>query len=532
MGIFTRGGSAPRPPRKPSKYKGYNYEAEDHDDDEGLPEWFDENDGAPPNSSSFRERQVPARAATSGPGYSWETGGGGGGGGGSYYDDVDASAGADDFDDDDGDDGYSAPPPTRTQRGGGGGGGGGGGYSWETSGASSSGGGSGGGGGGGGGYSWETSAPTRAPTSAPGGYSWETSAPARQDPTPASNEGSSTGYSWEQSGRTGGGIVRAPETAKPSAAPAAWALARRSKNRGGAGAGAGASASAAAGGSRTGGDGWRNHGNGWRHGEKPKADAHWRQEAASEDDDDNHDEDVPATTGGYSWETNGTGGGASASAGGYSWETSGTDAADRGGYSWEEPAKRRSSRGAALLKRLSGRLSGSRGAMVASPGSGSDMESYAQGAGCYLIFETNSNGVLYAQWSSDGSAPANAWAYFRPQKKVPAYKYTQNKGRMDILKISGDKKKIYDGVAQFIKDAVTYRATFVPLDHSEIKFDMYGLTYELTVFPFNLGQEYSTNRLEAVAVVPHSSLAYEGITKTSRGYFLSTGNKAGVSSAM
>lgn len=543
-GLFKRGGHGtppPPPPRKPSKYK--NKASSNDDDQDGLPDWFDENDGAPPvpprwsrgesvprtrsmirqsfGKSSTRREPLFASSSNSGyndaddeeksdmPGYSWESSG----------------AGMSSY-------GSSAPAAPTTS-----GGGGGGGYSWESSTPASTG--------------AKRSPPPRTGGGGGGGYSWETSNDDDYEPVAVSNGGNGGGYSWDQpSGRMDGGTVKGAAPSQPSSAPAAWMLPRRSVKRDSKRVNASPytkpspSARSYEGsvGSASGSNDWHNNGKGWRQGGKPNGDASWMRSGA----DDEDQEPAPAASyEGYSWSNPGTGN--STGGGGYSWENDGRAAESpsyngggsggAGGYSWEQPSSpagdRSSSRSGGFVKRLSSRLSGrfstSRGA---SDSGGPEMVSYKEGSGCYLIFETNNNGVLYAQWSEDGSAPANAWAFFRPQKKVPGYKYKQKNGRVDIIKVGGDKKKVLEGVSQFIKEAVSWRATLVPLDHNEVRFDSYVLTYELDVRKLNRDQAYETARLEAVAVVPRASFAFEGIEKTSRGHFLSTGNKYGVTTSL
>jgi len=77
------------------------------------------------------------------------------------------------------------------------------------------------------------------------------------------------------------------------------------------------------------------------------------------------------------------------------------------------------------------------------------------GKGCYLRYSPDSMGKLYLHWSEKPIATAGVLAYFEPGKIVPGFKYRTNGGRADVVKGADDKRNLFQGWVQFLKEAIS-----------------------------------------------------------------------------
>uniref|UniRef100_A0A6B2LMX1 Immune mapped protein 2 N-terminal domain-containing protein n=1 Tax=Arcella intermedia TaxID=1963864 RepID=A0A6B2LMX1_9EUKA len=79
------------------------------------------------------------------------------------------------------------------------------------------------------------------------------------------------------------------------------------------------------------------------------------------------------------------------------------------------------------------------------------------GEGCYLVFDAASQGTLSVFWSQ--TPVEGALAYFKPNKTVPKFKYTQNAGRSELIRqICGPNiKRYYQGWTQFVRLAKDFQ---------------------------------------------------------------------------
>eukprot|EP00922_Rhytidocystis_sp_ex-Travisia-forbesii_P019452 GHVS01028796.1.p1 GENE.GHVS01028796.1~~GHVS01028796.1.p1 ORF type:complete len:160 (+),score=17.47 GHVS01028796.1:72-551(+) len=85
------------------------------------------------------------------------------------------------------------------------------------------------------------------------------------------------------------------------------------------------------------------------------------------------------------------------------------------------------------------------------------------GEGAYMKFDPASQGTLWLIWSK--TPVVDALAYISPGKKVPAFKFTTNAGKSEIVRnIQTDHKKYYTGWCSFLKLCKTYDGEFVIMD--------------------------------------------------------------------
>ena len=89
--------------------------------------------------------------------------------------------------------------------------------------------------------------------------------------------------------------------------------------------------------------------------------------------------------------------------------------------------------------------------------------SSSRSSGAYLIFSTETGGLLTLQWSD--TSIGGALAFFSPKKSVPEHKKTQNAGRMELIRgIASNKHKMLEGAILFVKEAITWDSDIKFLD--------------------------------------------------------------------
>ncbi|KAL1511664.1 hypothetical protein AB1Y20_004954 [Prymnesium parvum] len=155
------------------------------------------------------------------------------------------------------------------------------------------------------------------------------------------------------------------------------------------------------------------------------------------------------------------------------------------------------------------------------------------GAGCYLTFSSDGQGTLGMRWS-DGPVDG-ALAYFKPNKPVPRFKFTQNAGRSDIVRECGgpNKAKFFAGVAQFVKAARANDAELTHLRQEPARpVAIYFNDNQLNVVPLAMGSPFARlHEMESVAVLNESSAAFNCLT-LERSQFLAVGNRDGAALAL
>lgn len=144
-------------------------------------------------------------------------------------------------------------------------------------------------------------------------------------------------------------------------------------------------------------------------------------------------------------------------------------------------------------------------------------------SGGYLVFSPESTGVLTLHWA-DEKVPG-ALAYFAPSKPVPQHKKTQNAGRMELIRgIGSNKKKMYEGVTHFVKEAALFNGDLVQFDDSF--FDMWYYDGS-SVHAVNKGKPVPCSRIRALAVLPHQNASFDGVQKTDIIQFANTAAREG-----
>ena len=142
--------------------------------------------------------------------------------------------------------------------------------------------------------------------------------------------------------------------------------------------------------------------------------------------------------------------------------------------------------------------------------------------GGYLIFSTVNDGTLHLCFSHH--KVEEAIAYFRPKKIVPAFKYRQNHGKVELIrKLVNHKQGYYEGFADFVKAAKEFDSD-IYLIQQAVKVYYQADSSMLYEAPFH---KFFPSRISAVAVIPPGNDSFEGVKSLSPEQFVSTGNKFG-----
>eukprot|EP00924_Labyrinthula_sp_SR-Ha-C_P014759 augustus_masked-scaffold_43-processed-gene-0.45-mRNA-1 protein AED:1.00 eAED:1.00 QI:0/-1/0/0/-1/1/1/0/898 len=163
---------------------------------------------------------------------------------------------------------------------------------------------------------------------------------------------------------------------------------------------------------------------------------------------------------------------------------------------------------------------------------------------CFLLFSPANKGTLYLRWTREDISQ-QCLLKFKPGDgvHVPAYKlktvFGDNPRRRDELIKGVDmdggagkiaKKKMCQGVLQFLKEAVKYKST-VTIYSDNVNFDVYGYEESTSSFEqleFNEGLNFGTSLMfSAFCAAGRGSPVYRGLTRLSKAQFLDRGNRYG-----
>jgi len=142
--------------------------------------------------------------------------------------------------------------------------------------------------------------------------------------------------------------------------------------------------------------------------------------------------------------------------------------------------------------------------------------------GCYLTFHETSNGTLFLNWKNENLP--GALAYFKPKKKVSAFKFKKAGGKEELTRETNSKKKnLYEGWCNYVKLAKEYKSTVVYQTSSVYLYFHKGSVIEEVPRNVHVGLE----DVEAVAAVPGSRKVFEGVQKIDRSSFLNKAQESG-----
>lgn len=146
------------------------------------------------------------------------------------------------------------------------------------------------------------------------------------------------------------------------------------------------------------------------------------------------------------------------------------------------------------------------------------------GEGGYLMFTTVSEGTLTCHFSH--TRMEGAIMYFKPKRIVPAFKFRQNSGRIEIVrKLMQHQQLYYEGVAQFIKMGREFDSDFVLLDPGRVR--IYRLFDVSSVAAVETGTFFPSSSFTSIACVPQGNTDYAGVRTMSKDNFQATANKTG-----
>lgn len=150
-------------------------------------------------------------------------------------------------------------------------------------------------------------------------------------------------------------------------------------------------------------------------------------------------------------------------------------------------------------------------------------------AGCYLTFDTVSEGTLFLNWSE--THVEGAVAFFRPGKPVAKFKYKQNGGKSELIRnlrggTGKGMKRYYQGWSQFVKMARDNQADLI-VWNTRSDVSMYYLDKGNYVCPLETNSFIASSLIFAIAVIPPGNSIFEGVNTMTRDYFAGTGNREG-----
>lgn len=150
------------------------------------------------------------------------------------------------------------------------------------------------------------------------------------------------------------------------------------------------------------------------------------------------------------------------------------------------------------------------------------------GMGCYLTFESVSEGTLFLNWSE--SKIENAYAYFCPGKTVPKFKFKQNGGKSELIRgmrggTGPGLKKYFAGWVQFVKMAREFNAKLIVMYNENVA--MHYMDPEGHVHPLPFNQFMDSTIIDAVAAIAPGNSAFDGVSTMTTDFFAGTGNKEG-----
>lgn len=149
-------------------------------------------------------------------------------------------------------------------------------------------------------------------------------------------------------------------------------------------------------------------------------------------------------------------------------------------------------------------------------------------AGCYLTFESTSEGTMFLNWSE--THVEGALAYLRPGKPVPKFKFVSNGGKSELIRSlrsgSGQgMKRYFEGWVQFLKLAREQEAQLVVWNDKDVA--LYFLDNENTVNLIEPSRFLQMHRVAAIAAIGHDNETFQGVATVTRDYFSGTGNRIG-----
>lgn len=149
-------------------------------------------------------------------------------------------------------------------------------------------------------------------------------------------------------------------------------------------------------------------------------------------------------------------------------------------------------------------------------------EPFQQGG--YLVFTHSSDGSLILHFAN--SKVDGALAYFRSNKPIPGFKFTQNAGRVEIIrKLQNYKEGYFEGFLQFIKMAREFDGDLYIFEHAPVR--VFYQDDGIRVLELKKGVFLSTKKFFDVAVIPPLSSTFDGVKTLSKERFIGNSNKVG-----
>eukprot|EP00808_Paulinella_micropora_P019087 g15506.t1 len=154
----------------------------------------------------------------------------------------------------------------------------------------------------------------------------------------------------------------------------------------------------------------------------------------------------------------------------------------------------------------------------------SDSKGESTEDGCYLTFDSASQGTLFTTWSK--TKVEGAVAFIAPGKAVPGFKYKQKGGRAELMRPCGGVhvKNLYQGYGMFAKLCRDVDGTLFILDDSvQVYLSLVGGTVKLV--ETGSGHKFD-GKEKAVAVIPKANDTFQ-VGKMEKGLFIRSGREAG-----
>ena len=144
--------------------------------------------------------------------------------------------------------------------------------------------------------------------------------------------------------------------------------------------------------------------------------------------------------------------------------------------------------------------------------------------GAYLTFSSDSGGILYLNWSE--TPVKGALAMFSPNKTVAGFKFTQNGGRLELMRNLGvTKKKYLEAWIAFFKEGIQYDADIKILDPHNC--DAWVIDSGNKVKKVSKNDVVNAKSIYGMAMMPRNNESFKGVNNMDPSNFVNTATREG-----
>mmetsp|Transcript_16292 Transcript_16292/g.26552 ORF Transcript_16292/g.26552 Transcript_16292/m.26552 type:complete len:214 (+) Transcript_16292:1535-2176(+) len=167
-------------------------------------------------------------------------------------------------------------------------------------------------------------------------------------------------------------------------------------------------------------------------------------------------------------------------------------------------------------------------------GGASESQSPDDENGCYLTFDTVSEGTLFLNWSK--VRMEGAYAFFRPGRVVPKFKYKQNGGKHELIRglrggTGKGMKRYFEGWVQFVKLAREFCGELFVFHDRDVMLYYLDASNRISRIQCDVSVPHSVH-IDAIAAITAGNSVFEGVSTVTKDYFAGTGNREGAALLM